>query len=377
MLRAGFWRPFQHFHFLRGHEGDKPLARGPITPVISDRRKTRVEFGNYGQYPTLSDIHAHTNFRQRYEDESHIALLADVACRWVEDNYRSGPFFLWLDCFDVHEPWWPPEYLWRMYDPDYEGEPMVHPNYHSAEVYSPAELRNMQARYAAMCTLVSKHLGRVLRVIEDSGLLENTIVCFLSDHGIYLGERGLTGKSLIHAEAFDCFPFHLELARMCWSMYIPPSLGLKSAGGRRYRQVVQAPDLMPTLLDLCGIPLPEGVKVEGSSLVPLLRGETSEGPREVSITTWTLKTHHGLGVLRCRRPTVTDGEWMLLLSEPPDPGPPKLYHIAEDGGEECNVFSEHREIAQHLHRRMIEWLRDHGADASTLDRLSAAEVGIK
>lgn len=377
MLRAGFWRPFQHFHFLRGHEGDKPLARGndPITPVISDRRKTRVEFGNYDQYPTLSDIHAHTNFRQRYEDESHIALLADVACRWVEDNYRSGPFLLWLDCFDVHEPWWPPEYLWRMYDPDYEGEPMVHPNYHSAEVYSAAELRNMQARYAAMCTLVSKHLGRVLRVIEDSGLLENTIVCFLSDHGIYLGERGLTGKSLIHTEAFDCFPFHVELARMCWSMYIPSSLGLQSAGGKWYRQVVQAPDLMPTLLDLCGVPLPEGV--EGSSLAPLLRGEVSEGPREVSITTWTLKTHHGLGVLHCRRPTVTDGEWTLLLSEPPDPGPPKLYHIAEDEREERDVFSEHREVAQHLHRRMMEWLRDHGADASTLDRLSAARVGLK
>ena len=109
-------------------------------------------------------------------------------------------------------------------------------NYHSAEVYSSAELKNLKARYAAMCTLVSKHIGRVLRVIEDSGLLENTIVCFLSDHGIYLGERGLTGKSLIHADAFDCFPFHIELTRMCWMMYIPASLELKSVRpGTRYR----------------------------------------------------------------------------------------------------------------------------------------------
>jgi arylsulfatase A-like enzyme len=379
MLRAGFWRPFHHFHFLRGHEGDKPLARGndPIGPVISDRRKTRVEFGNIGQRPTLSDIHAHTNFRQRYEDESHISLLADAACRWVEDNCHSGPFLLWLDCFDVHEPWRPPEYMWRMYDPDYEGQPMVHPNYHTADVYSTEELKNMGARYAAMCTLTSKHIGRVLRVIEDSGLLEDTIIVFLSDHGIYLGERGLAGKSLIHAEAVDCFPFHVELTRMCWSMYIPEMLGLRSfAPGTRYRQVIQAPDLLPTLLDLCGIPLPQELTIEGSSLVPLLRGDTSQGPRDISMTAWSLKTHHDPDVVYCRRPTVTDGVWTLLLNGPPDPKPPRLYHVMNDDTQQRDVLSEHREEAHRLHRQMIEWLESHGAKDHTLARLSSARVGL-
>jgi arylsulfatase A-like enzyme len=244
-------------------------------------------------------------------------------------------------------------------------------------VYSPAELNNLRARYAAMCTLASKHIGRVLRVIEDSRLLANTIVCFLSDHGIYLGERGLTGKGLIHADAFDCFPFHVELTRMCWSIYIPASLGPTSfVPGTRYRQVVQAPDLMPTLLDLCGIPAPETAEMEGSSLVPLLSGETPHGPRDVSITAWTLKTHHGPDTLYCRRPAVSDGEWTLLISEPPDPAPPKLYHVAEDGKQQNDVLAEHQEEARRLHRRLIQWLEDHGANASTLDRLSAARTGL-
>ena len=116
--------------------------------------------------------------------------------------------------------------------------------------------------------------------------------------------------------------------------------------------------------------------MEGSSLVPLLCGETSEGPRDVSITTWTLKTHHGPDVLYCRRPTVTDGEWTLLISEAPDPGPPRLYHVADDETQQCNVLSEHGEEARYLHRRMINWLEKHGANASTLDRLSAARVGL-
>ena len=171
LLRAKFWQAFNHFHFLRGHEGDVPMSRlnDPVRPVITDRRKTRLERGNFGARPALVDIHAHTNFRQRYEDQSHAALLADAACRWVEDNYRGGPFFLWLDFFDVHEPWFPPEYLWRRYDADYEGEPMAHPNYSSAEAYVPGELKNLQARYGAMCTLLSKHAGRVFRLIRDSG----------------------------------------------------------------------------------------------------------------------------------------------------------------------------------------------------------------
>ena len=85
MLRANFWRPFNHFHFLRGHEGDSPLSRlnDPIKPVISDRKKTRVEMGNKGHAPVLADIHAHTNFRQRYEDEGHCSLLASSVCRWL------------------------------------------------------------------------------------------------------------------------------------------------------------------------------------------------------------------------------------------------------------------------------------------------------
>jgi arylsulfatase A-like enzyme len=364
---------------LRGHEGDIPFSRlnDVVAKVNSDRRKTRVNIKQRDDAPTLADLHAHTNFRQRYEEESHIGKVADVACRWVEDNYRGGPFFFWLDCFDVHEPWFPPEYLWRMYQPVYDGEPMVHPNDHSAEVYASDELRNMQARYAAMCTLASKHIGRVLRVVEDTGLLENTVVCFLSDHGIYLGERGRTGKSLITADEFDTFPFYRELTDVCWSMHLPPSLGKFVPAGTSLPQVVQAPDLMPTLLDLCGVPVPDNAAIEGASLTPLLRGESNAAPRDISISTWSIHSPRENAMLYCRRPTVTDGEWTLFLSEPPLPAPPLLYHIVSDPNQEHDVMAQHRPEAQRLHRTMLEWLRLHEANAATLERLSAPNVGLE
>jgi arylsulfatase A-like enzyme len=365
MLRSGFWRPFSSFHFERGHEGDKPLSRlnEPIDSVMSDRRKTRVEPRMTDDMPTLCDQHAHTNFRQRYEDEGHAPKLADVICRWIEDNYAGGPFMLWADFFDVHEPWFPPKYLLDRFDPDYTGEPMAHPNYSSAEYYSADELGNLQARYRAMCTMLSKSVGRIFRLLEDTRLMENTIVVFMSDHGILLGERGRTGKTLITQDGADNFPFYPEIARICWSMHVPPSLGLNVLEpGTRLPQMAQAPDLLPTLLDLCGIETPEGIEVEGRSLAPWLTGQTTDPLREIAVTAGTKGDH------LCRMPAITDGRWTLMLQEQPDPAPPMLFDEATDPGLEHNVFGVHRDQAERLHRLFCQWLADHDA-AEAAERL--------
>ena len=98
----------------------------------------------------------------RTEADTFCARTAATTATWLERNYRAGPFFLWVDFFDPHEPWDPPEYLVRRYDPDYDGPPMLHPNYGPADRYSAAELRNLWAHYAAEAELVDRHIGRVL-----------------------------------------------------------------------------------------------------------------------------------------------------------------------------------------------------------------------
>lgn len=367
-----FARPFQHHLFLRGHEGDEALTRlnDPVKLVVKDRRKTRVDKGRRRDQPALVDRHAHTNFRQRYADESHCSLLADVACRWIEDNCLGNPFFLWVDFFDVHEPWFPPRYLVDLYHPGYRGNPMPHPNYDSARVYSREELADMRARYAGMCTLLDAAVGRVFRLMEETRLLENTVVVFASDHGTYLGEHGRAGKSHINPGIMDCFPFYREVSNICWAMHVPPSLGLKvRRPGTRMKQVVQPPDLMPTILDLCGVAAPAGAGVEGASLVPLLTGRTNRGPREVSIMT----QHSGES---SRKPAVTDGKWTLVVGEPPQPAPPELYDVRRDPFQKRNVIRRHRGEAVRLHRMMVEWLRAHGIGAAGLARLSARNVGL-
>ena len=365
LLRADFWRHFSHFHFLRGQEGDQYVSRTNRRPqrIVSDLSKTRVEYGRAGDEPTISEIHTHTNAWWRYESDRFSSRLADRTCQWLEDNWRGPPFLLWVDFFDVHEPWDPPEYLWRMYQPVYDGEPMIQPNYHSADAYTPEELANLRARYAGEVTLVSKNIGRIIRLMRDMDILDRTIVVLLSDHGIYLGERGRTGKSLITPESFDAFPQHTELSHLVWMMRIPGSEPKHVDG------LVQPPDLLPTLLELCDIPVPSGT--EGISLLPLIDGEPLRQQR-LAISAWTMHTHHSRELVYCRRPAVTDGEWTLVLQEPPDPQPPKLFHVSEDPKEHVDLMREEQQEARRLHSEMLEWLAGKGAPASALDRLRKA-----
>jgi hypothetical protein len=95
------------------------------------------------------------------------------------------------------------------------------------------------------------------------------------------------------------------------------------------------------------------------------------------VTAWSVKTHHCDEFLYCRKPAATDGEWTLILNEPPAPEPPLLYHTASDPGHATNLLAVHRDEAVRLHRAMLHFLRAHGADERTLDRLSEQSVGLR
>jgi arylsulfatase A-like enzyme len=142
----------------------------------------------------------------------------------------------------------------------------------------------------------------------------------------------------------------------------------------RYHQLVQPPDLLPTLLSFCGLKSPDGV--EGRSLVPIMEGREDPNPPEIAISTWTMPTHFSEGLVYCRRPTVTDGEWTLVLQEPPEPRKPKLYRFKEDPRETKDVMAEHPEEARRLHAKMIEWLVGMGTPKDAVERLRSAELPV-
>jgi arylsulfatase A-like enzyme len=183
------------------------------------------------------------------------------ACAFIESHNRADPFFLTLSLGPPHFPYaTAPEKYQRMYEnKEIRLRSNVPPeNRHDAT-------QNLRGYYAHMAAL-DDCLDRILRTLEKTGAAEDTIVVFTSDHGDMMYSQGLTTK---------LYPWD-ESIRVPLLVRYPRKLGRKS---RRVRTPISAPDLMPTLLGLSNLAIPESV--EGTDCSRLLSG--SPAPRDASV----------------------------------------------------------------------------------------------
>jgi arylsulfatase A len=174
-------------------------------------------------------------------------LVVDEAIRWLEQiRDPKKPFFLnvWL-----HEP----------------HAPLAAPDHIVSEY---GDLNDPAAIYSGTIDNTDRAIARLLKKLEDAGSLENTILIYASDHGSYRPDRNgsLRGSkgSLFEGGIRTPGIFH-------WPKGIP--------GGRLERTPAGAVDLLPTICGLLGIDKPEGVRLDGADLSPLLTGKPDEFSR--------------------------------------------------------------------------------------------------
>ncbi len=338
-----FDRGFEGACWLRGQEGDTYLTRFNRLHRTMPADKTRPKPQRYGH--PLVDIHRTTNIDWAWEEDRFAARTLRTASRWLEENYKSERFLLWVDCFDVHEPWDPPEYWVERYDPEYTGPPMMHPNYGPADIYTPAELQNLRAHYAGEVSMISRWFGRLLQKLEDVGLRDRTAVVFTSDHGMFLGEHNRTGKSNIWPGDTRRWPLYEEVA------HIPLLIRAPGVAPARVQALVQPPDLMPTLLDVARVTPPS--ELHGRSLLPLLRGEAS-AHRGVVVS--------GAHGARGAQVAVRDGRFSYYPAG--EAGTAELYDTVEDPGELHNLAERCSDEVRRLEGELDRWLDAHRAKAS-------------
>ena len=349
-------RGFVGYDWTRGQEGDIFFTwmNHPIERRMA-HEKTRMSPLFRGE--PLVNLAGWTNRRWDGEEDTFPAQTCRKACHWLEHNYREPNFLLWLDLFDPHEPWDPPEYLVRRYDPAYRGAPMMHPNYGPASDYTPAELKNLRAHYFAESELVSKWIGTVLRKVEEVGIAEETCIVFTADHGHYIGEHDRTGKSNIckHDDRGP-WPLYAEVG------HIPLIIRLPGArAGRKVGAFAEPVDLMPTLLDLANVQeRPEG---HGLSLVPLLQGAKEPWPRDFTVGSSALAVGE-----KMQWTSVRDRSFTLILG----PGEAQLYDRRTDPGETKDVMRSNRATAERLKRKLLQRLESVGTDPVKLAALEAA-----
>ncbi len=231
---------------------------------------------------------------------------------------RGRPFFMY---FAMNMPHYP-----------YQGDVKWLKYYHNLPFP-----RNL---YAAFLSTLDDRVQRLVQFLQDNGLRDNTILVYQSDNGYSVEERAHHGggsSGPYRGAKFSLFEGGIRLpAIISWPGHLPE--------GQVRAQIAHGCDWMPTLAELCGVPLPKA-ELNGRSLVPVIKSATAPSPHDV--LQWRLG----------KQWAVRQGPWKLL-HDPYDPTDHQkieltdhqwfLANIEDDPGERTNVAASHLDIVERL-----------------------------
>ncbi len=195
--------------------------------------------------------------------------FTDKAMAFMADAVKKGkPFFAYVPYNTPHSPMQVPERFWRRFS----ERPLQLKNQQKKE--NPRQ--DLHKRCAlAMCENLDWNVGRVLGKLDELGVSENTIIAWFHDNGPN-GIRwngGMKGRKGSTDEGGVRSPLYVR-----WPAGIKP--------GTRIPQISTARDLLPTLCDLCNVPLEKDKRLNGASLKPLLLGASADWPDRILINHW-------------------------------------------------------------------------------------------
>jgi arylsulfatase A-like enzyme len=344
LQRAGFGfdRGFQGVRWIRGQTSDGYV----VDPTLDVRLEGPPEKWRNRGTPWLQ--HRRNTHYWRSELDHFGPRTLFTAEQWLEKNYAGGPFFLWIDTWDPHEPWDAPQYYVDRYDPGYEGLVVNQPEYSPGDCLTDDEWRHVRALYAAEVTMVDRALGRLYAKLDDLGLRDSTLVIHLSDHGHFLGEHGIQGKP-----TSGPLQIYEELGRITLLVRHPDGRG----GGRVSTALAQPVDVCATVLDAAGVARDAPIRagMDGRSLLGVLDGgaREDEAHRRVAYT-----SRHPFLQRRPTPVTITTHEWAYVYWPGDGGARSELYHLPSDPRQARDVIAEHRAPASELRDEYLAWVRE-------------------
>ncbi|NQU44019.1 sulfatase-like hydrolase/transferase, partial [bacterium] len=179
---------------------------------------------------------------------------------FLDLNREADNWHLHLEVFDPHEPFDCPQRYRDLYEDTWDRYFYTWPPYDrlDPELDDPGAVAHMRKCYAGTLSMADHWLGRFLDKMDENDMWKDTTVVLTTDHGHLLGEHGYWAKNYM----FD----YEELT------HIPLFVAMPQTESRRTEALTATMDLMPTILDLHGVPHPPNV--HGKSLLPILEGKT-------------------------------------------------------------------------------------------------------
>ncbi|HEC8324397.1 TPA: sulfatase [Providencia rettgeri] len=279
---ATYHSRFSTYEFIRGQEGDnwKGVVNKPVVHYESGEPEENKQ-------RKIASRTQHLINQQYMQDEKDHPLVKTInhGIEFIETNQKDDNWFLQLECFDPHEPFYVPEKYLKLYglsNTDFDGWP---PYYMVTE--SEAQQKVIRGFYQALVTMVDAYVGQVLDIFDKYNLWEDTLLIVNTDHGFLLGEHDWWGKNIM--------PLYNEIANTPFFICHPQI----DAANESHQMLAQTIDIPATLLDYFNAPIPKNM--QGKSL---LAGLATDEP----IREYALFGYHGCQI------NITDGEYVYMRS---------------------------------------------------------------
>lgn len=272
---ATYHTQYKTWDFHRGQEGDPwvgQVAPPRIPPTVAGRN---AEIWEQDWVNRES---------MRLEKDQPQAKTMAAGLDFMQRNHDQDGWFLQLETFDPHEPFFASQHYKDLYPHDYKGAHFDWPPYRRVEE-TDAEVAHMRFQYAALLSMCDRYLGEVLDQMDRLEMWEDTMLIVCTDHGFFLGEHDWWGKLVP--------PWYNEIANTPLFVWDPRCR--KQNESRQ--QLVQMIDLGPTVLEFFGLDVP--ADVQGVPLAGALAQNSAT--REAA-----LFGHHGGHV------NVTDGRHLYM-----------------------------------------------------------------
>ena len=226
---------------FRGQEGD--MYKGHVAdPVLPEGAIGRMKH----------------SWRQEWVNRSHMKSAADsplyktfqAGLDFIETNHGSDNWFLQIEPFDPHEPYFLP-YDEEEDDEDdgYDGPFFDWPSYVPSDTYTPSQIEHVRHLYRRLVKRCDRRLQKVLDLMDKYDMWHDTMLIVSTDHGFLLGEHGWFGKNRM--------PTYDDIARIPCYVHDPRH---PETDGTRCSHLTQTIDIAPTLLELFNIEIPASMQ---------------------------------------------------------------------------------------------------------------------
>ncbi len=284
----------------------------------------------------FDDTYIHNGKRQSYEGYCTDVFFRE-AMNWMKEcSVNKQPFLVYLPTNAPHSPHWAPEADRKVIEQAFKQKllPEVGPN-----------LQERLVPYLAMIRNIDTNMGRLNAFLEENGLTDNTILLFTTDNGSTFGHlyypAGMRGKKTELWEGGHRVPLFFR-----W----PDG---RFGKPRDIAGLTQTQDLLPTLLDLCGIDARE--HFSGISLGPVLQGQSPVPEDRMLVINYSRMPHRfdfpspdSPSIMRREGAGILWKRWRLLEDR-------ELYNLDKDPLQQANVIEDYPEIASRMRQHLDTW----------------------